>query len=155
MTDTPKGCTKMVSSELAQNVLYHVFCGNVSFYEPLSIYRLVAGGINVSDASAILACAGRMHCSEFSMDIYDDLLCGSISPGERRRLSPSSSLILISFLDVYADAVRVLGRHEIAIEWIYGYRPSIGGRPRDIIENTYGLKAVKLYLERMEYGVYQ
>lgn len=142
-------------SLLAQKLLDDVFSGEAKLTDPMSLYQIAKCGIKIADAFNLLSSLGIARSPWFVEDWKDRLLSGSFFIAEEEFLSSENSLILMGMVETYALAVDVMGGHDNAAKWIYGNAPYLGGTPRDILELPYGLQAIRIYLERILYGVYQ
>ncbi|QAY78904.1 DUF2384 domain-containing protein [Sphingosinicella sp. BN140058] len=59
------------------------------------------------------------------------------------------------YLTVLTEATRVFGSREAAQTWMITPALGLDGRcPTDLVRNADGLTKVRLFLQRIEYGVY-
>jgi putative toxin-antitoxin system antitoxin component (TIGR02293 family) len=74
---------------------------------------------------------------------------------QRCRLTAAESDRTVRLARVYANAVKMIGDEEKAVEWLRTPNRALGGaRPLDQLDNDLGARAVEDILGRIAYGVY-
>ena len=122
--------------------------------KPPELARLVREGL---PASSVTALAEKLH-------VGNGVLSGKLGIPQRtltRRLSraslltPAESDRTVRVARVYANAIKMIGDNEKAIEWLSTPNRALGGeRPLDQLDTDTGARMVEDILGRIAYGVY-
>ncbi|WP_449432062.1 antitoxin Xre/MbcA/ParS toxin-binding domain-containing protein [Pseudomonas putida] len=125
----------------------------------LGVYTLVREGFLLDQ---VVAMVSSSHLFD-SAKVIKRILESSGPSGRRRkggvyasRLDARQSAVAYQYAQALEDTLKVFGSQRIAEEWLG--QPCIhlaGHVPLDLIENWWGFQAVREYLQRIEYGVYQ
>ena len=125
----------------------------------IMVHRLIVKGFALKDVQAMVS-SSELYLSQ---RVLKRILGKSVRAAKRQTnqfgvalLNSQQSATAYQFAKVLEGAINVFGTQRLAEEWLG--RPSKyldGQAPVDIIDEPVGLRAVKQYLERVEYGVYQ
>jgi putative toxin-antitoxin system antitoxin component (TIGR02293 family) len=89
--------------------------------------------------------SGFLHLSERTMQRYQK---------EKKTFDPSSSERIIEIVLLVRFGVEVFGNSEKFTSWLETSSVSLGGRkPKDLLDNTFGIGLLKDELTRIEHGI--
>ena len=134
-------------------------CGDSGQLTLLMVHRLIVKGFALKDVQAMVS-SSELYLSQ---QVLKRILGKSVRAAKRQidqfgvaLLNSRQSATAYQFAEALEGAIHVFGTQRMAEEWLG--RPSKyldGETPVDIIDEPVGVRAVKQYLERVEYGVYQ
>ena len=134
-------------------------CGDSAQFSLLMIHSLIMKGFALKDVQAMVS-SSELYSSKM---VLKRILGKSLRAARRQigpcgdsRLNPQQSAVAYQFAEILEVAIGVFGKQKMAEDWLG--RPSVylnGEAPVDIVDEPIGFRAVKQYLERIEYGVYQ
>lgn len=122
--------------------------------KPDDLAELVRKGL---PASSVKALAERLDVGNTvlsqKLGIPQRTLTRRLSQGSRLTVAESDRTVRLA--RVYANAVRMIGDEEKAVEWLRTPNRALGGeRPLDKLDTDVGAREVEDILGRIAYGVY-
>jgi putative toxin-antitoxin system antitoxin component (TIGR02293 family) len=122
--------------------------------KPGDLAQLVRRGL---PASSVTALAGKLAVGNIALSrklgIAQRTLTRRLS--QRSRLTAAESDRTVRLARVYANAVKMIGDKEKAVQWLRTPNRALGGeRPLDQLDTDIGARAVEDLLGRIAYGVY-
>lgn len=134
-------------------------CGDSGQLTLIMVHRLIVKGFALRDVQAMVL-SSELYLSQ---QVLKRILGKSVRAAKHRTdqfgvalLNSQQSATAYQFAEALEGAIRVFGTQRMAEEWLGRPIKYLDGQaPVDIVDEPVGLRAVKQYLERVEYGVYQ
>lgn len=124
----------------------------------LMVYQLTSKGFKWKDVKEMLSVSELFDNNSVMHRIVGKSVRSVQRLGNKMptHLTAQQSAIAYQYAKTLEDAIRVFGSQKLAEQWLCSPCKFLGDDvPLDMIANPVGFQAVKEYLERVEYGVYQ
>lgn len=134
-------------------------CGDSGQLTLIMVHKLIVKGFLLKDVQAMVS-SSELYLKK---QVLTRILGKSVRAARRQKdqfgvalLNHQQSATAYQFAEALEGAIDVFGTQRLAEEWLCQPSKYLDGQaPVDIVDEPVGLRAVKQYLERVEYGVYQ